>query len=94
MIQALAVVQGQGIEFDTRIGKIEGLLQLLQTDVDSLKQGKGPGGAAVLRADRQPSLIDPDTQLKVEALGKLQGSDAARLGATLAKLTMRWELGG
>ena len=77
MIQALAVVQGQGIEFDTRIGKIE-----------------GPGGAAVLRADRQPSLIDPDTQLKVEALGKLQGSDAARLGATLAKLTMRWELGG
>lgn len=89
------MAQGQGTKFDARIGKLEGSLQLLQADVDSLRQGKGllGGAAAMLRADRQPSLIDPDTQLKFEALGKQQGSDAARLGATVAKLTMRWGLG-
>ena len=47
------------------------------------------GGSTMLRMDRMVSVLDPETQSKVEALERQQGSDAAKLGATVAKLTMR-----
>ena len=37
VVQALASVKGQSSDFEAKVGRLEGALQLLQADLDSLK---------------------------------------------------------